>query len=188
MVGELRTAIEQGDLVLHYQPKVRLVNGVLVGVEALVRWQHPERGLLPPGDFMPLAEPTALIKPLTQHVLDCALEQCRRWEDAGRVLAVAVNISARNLLDAGFADMNMSTDATDAMIVRSTIELGHNLGLQVVAEGIETQAVHDALRELGCDVGQGFHIGRPLPSAGFEEWMDCEDDEGRPSPDPLLAV
>ena len=264
VVGELRTAIEHGDLVLHYQPKVHLMSGTLVGVEALVRWQHPERGLLPPGDFMPLAEHTALIKPLTQHVLDRALEQCRRWEDAGRVLAVAVNISARNLLDAGFADavaaslrrwgipparleleltetalmanpvrslevlrhlgeigvvlsiddfgvgytslnqlkslpisvlkidrsfvINMSTDATDAMIVRSTIELGHNLGLSVVAEGIESQAVRDALRGLGCDIGQGFHIGVPLPSAGFEEWMDFEDDEGRPSPDPLFAV
>jgi diguanylate cyclase (GGDEF)-like protein len=264
VVGALRRAIEQGELVLHYQPKVHLVSGKLVGVEALVRWQHPERGLLPPSDFLPLAERTALIKPLTQYVLDTALEQCRVWEDAGRVVSVAVNISARNLLDGGFADavaaslerwgippgrleleltetalmvnpagalevlhhlgtmgvvlsidafgvgytslnrlkslsisvlkidrslvINMSTDATDAMIVRSAIGLGHDLGLQVVAEGVESQEVHDALRGLGCDVGQGFHIGGPLSSPGFERWMDEAGAEGQAWPGPLFAA
>ncbi len=248
LVGELRRAIEQGELVLHYQPKVHLVSGQLVGAEALVRWQHPGRGLLPPSEFIVLAEHTMLIKPLTLYVLDRALEECGRWESDGHVLSVAVNISARNLLDAEFADgvaaslerwgippdrleleltetalmgnpmralgvlrrlgatgvvlsiddfgvgytsltqlkslpirvlkidrsfvLNMTTSAADAMIVRSTIDLGHNLGLQVVAEGIESQEVRDALRELGCDVGQGFQMGRPMPTAEFERWID----------------
>ena len=247
LVGELRRAIEQGELVLHYQPKVRLMSGELLGAEALVRWQHPERGLLPPSEFIPLAEHTTLIKPLTLYVLERALQECRRWEGDGHRLSVAVNISARNLLDAEFADavaaslerwglspnrleleltetalmgnpvralgvlrhlggigvvlsiddfgvgytslnqlkslpisvlkidrsfvLKMSTNAADAMIVRSTIDLGHNLGLQVVAEGVESQEVHDALRELGCDIGQGFHIGRPMARAEFERWM-----------------
>jgi diguanylate cyclase (GGDEF)-like protein len=253
LVGELRRAIEQGELVVHYQPKVHLTSGELVGAEALVRWQHPERGLLPPGEFIPLAEHTTLIKPLTLYVLERALEECGRWEGNGHMLSVAVNISARNLLDAEFSDavaaslerwgisphrlelevtetalmgnpvralevlrhlggtgvvlsiddfgvgytslnqlkslpirvlkidrsfvLNMSTNAADAMIVRSTIDLGHNLGLQVVAEGIESQEVHDVLRELGCDVGQGYHMGRPMPPAEFERWLDAGDAE-----------
>jgi diguanylate cyclase (GGDEF)-like protein len=249
LLGELRRAIEQGELVLHYQPKVHLASGELVGAEALVRWQHPERGLLPPSEFIPFAEHTSLMKPLTLYVLDRALEECGRWEGDGHMLAVAVNISARNLLDAEFADavtaslervglspdrleleltetalmgntaralevlrplsetgvvlsiddfgvgytslnqlkslpirvlkidrsfvINMSTDAADAMIVRSTIELGHNLGLQVVAEGIESREIHHTLRDLGCDVGQGYHLGRPMPSTEFARWVDA---------------
>jgi diguanylate cyclase len=249
LVGELRRAIEQGELVLHYQPKVHLASGDLLGAEALVRWQHPERGLLSPGDFIPLAEHTTLMKSLTLHVLERALEECSRWERGGHVLSVAVNISARDLLDTQFADavaaglerwglsadrleleltetslmgnaaralevlrplagigvvlsiddfgvgytslnqlkslpigvlkidrsfvINMSTDGADAMIVRSTIDLGHNLGLQVVAEGVETQEVQDALRDLGCDVGQGFHLGRPMPPSELDRWMDA---------------
>jgi diguanylate cyclase (GGDEF)-like protein len=249
LVGGLRRAIEQGELVLDYQPKVDLASGRVVGAEALVRWRHPERGLLPPSEFIPLAEHTTLIKPLTLFVLHRALEQCGRWAADGHTLSVAVNISARNLLDTEFADgvaaslerwgisadrleleltetalmgnpvrarevlrrlgatgvvlsiddfgvgytslnqlkslpirvlkidrsfvINMSTNPADTMIVRSTIDLGHNLGLQVVAEGIENQAVHDALRKLGCDVGQGYHLGRPMPAAEFEEWMDA---------------
>ena len=239
LMGELRRAIEQEELVLHYQPKVDLVRGELVGVEALVRWQHPARGFLPPGEFIPLAEHTALIGPLTLHLIERAVAQCRRWENEGYTLSVAVNISARNLLDSEFARsvaaslerwgieagrleleltetalmgnrarsvemlreldrlgvslaiddfgvgysslshlrslpisvlkidrsfvLNMSTNAADASIVRSTIDLGRNLGLQVVAEGIESQEVQDTLRELGCAIGQGFHIGRPVP-------------------------
>lgn len=262
LVGELRRAIEQGELVLHYQPKVNLGDGELVGAEALVRWQHPERGLLAPSEFIPLAEHTSLIKPLTLLVLERGLEECRRWGSDGHVLSVAVNISARNLLDAEFADavaaslerwdipadrleleltetalmgnparalevlrrlgglgvvlsiddfgvgytslnqlkrlpirvlkidrsfvLNMATSAADAMIVRSTIDLGHNLGLQVVAEGIETQEIQDALRELGCDVGQGFHMGRPMPRAEFERWVASRPTE--PSAPPAAAM
>jgi diguanylate cyclase (GGDEF)-like protein len=252
LVGELRRAIEQGELVLHYQPKVRLTSGAPVGAEALVRWQHPERGLLPPSEFIPLAEHTTLIKPLTLYVLERALEECGRWQRDGHTLSVAVNISARNLLDGQFANavaaslqrwgisadrleleltetalmgnpvrarevlrrlgatgvvlsiddfgvgytsltqlkslpirvlkidrsfvLNMSTNAADAMIVRSTIDLGHNLGLQVVAEGVENQEILDALRKLGCDVAQGFHIGRPMARAEFERWIGADRD------------
>jgi len=104
LLGELRRALDDGELVLHFQPKVALSGGEVVGVEALVRWQHPERGLVPPGLFIPLAEQTALIGPLTRYVLDAALAHCRRWRNAGRSLTVAVNVSARNLLDETFVD------------------------------------------------------------------------------------
>jgi len=254
LVGELRRAIEQDELVLHFQPKVDLVSGAVVGVEALVRWQHPERGLLPPGEFIPVAEHTSLIRPLTLHVIDRALAQCRRWENEGHTLSVAVNISARNLLDAEFADsvsatlnrwgmypgrleleitetalmenhvrsvemlrelaglgvalaiddfgvgysslsylkglpisvlkidrsfvIAMCSDTADAMIVRSTVDLGRNLGFQVVAEGIEDEEALEALRSLGCGLGQGFHISPPLPAEELITWLDEADVAG----------
>jgi diguanylate cyclase (GGDEF)-like protein len=99
LLGELRRALDHGELVLHYQPKVRISDGALVGAEALVRWQHPERGLILPGDFVPLAEHTGLVTPLTHPVLDTALAQVRAWSDDGRRTTVSVNLSARNLLD-----------------------------------------------------------------------------------------
>ncbi len=255
LIAELRRAIALGELVLHYQPKVGLLSGEVVGVEALVRWQHPERGLLGPGAFIPIAEQTSLIRPLTLHVIERTLEQCRRWENEGHTLSVAVNVSARNLLDPAFAGavaaslrrwslepnrleleitetalmenhervldalrdlddlgvvlaiddfgvgysslgylkslpisvlkidrsfvMDMCTDAADAMIVRSTVELGRNLGLRVVAEGIETEEALEALRELGCGLGQGFHIGRPLPGPVLAAWLEDADDRRR---------
>jgi len=104
LLGELRRAIDHQQLVLHYQPKVDAHSGQMLGVEALVRWQHPEHGLIPPNDFIPLAEPTGLISPLTTYVLDAALHQCHRWGQAGQELAIAVNVSARSLLDLGFPD------------------------------------------------------------------------------------
>ncbi len=104
LLGELRRGIDRRELVLHYQPKVSLSTGEVVGVEALVRWMHPGRGLVQPDEFMPLAEHTGLIGPLTSYVLDVALAQARRWSDAGRPLQVAVNLSARNLLDDLLAD------------------------------------------------------------------------------------
>jgi len=102
LLGELRRAIDNGELVLQFQPKVTLSGEEFCGAEALVRWQHPQRGMLPPGLFVPVAERTALIHPLTRYVLDAALAECRRWQDEGRVLHVAVNVSVRNLLDDGF--------------------------------------------------------------------------------------
>ncbi|CCG01874.1 putative Diguanylate kinase [Blastococcus saxobsidens DD2] len=102
--GDLRRAIRDGELVVHYQPRVRLDDGRVVGVEALVRWQHPERGLIPPDQFIPLAEQTGLVRPLTEAVLDQALTDCRRWRDDGLDLVVAVNLSARSLLDPCLAD------------------------------------------------------------------------------------
>jgi diguanylate cyclase (GGDEF)-like protein len=95
LLGELRRAIESQQLVLHYQPKVDAHTGRVLGVEALVRWQHPEHGLIPPAEFIPVAEHTGLIAPLTHYVLDAAMQQCRAWQQAGHELSVAVNVSAR---------------------------------------------------------------------------------------------
>jgi diguanylate cyclase (GGDEF)-like protein len=240
MLSELKKAIEGDELVLHFQPKYDLESRGLMGVEALVRWQHPTRGLLPPLDFVPLAEHTGLIRPLTLWVLERAMRQCREWRDAGHDLTVAVNLSVANLLDAslpadvarllgelrlppsaleleitesvvmtdptrarkvlellrsmgvrlaiddfgtghaslaylqrlpvselkidrGFVSAMGNSEADEA-IVRCTIDLAHNLGLKVVAEGVEDEAVTRRLEELGCDTAQGFHLGRPVPA------------------------
>jgi len=238
LVGALRAAIEQRELTVVYQPKVELASGQMVGVEALVRWHHPEHGPVPPDEFIPIAESTALIQPLGQFVLETALNQARRWQDAGLCLHVAVNLSVRNLLEPTLVDrvaellrrsgitpstltleitesgvmtdpeaaiavlwglrrigvrlsvddfgtgysslaylkrlpvdevkldksfvLNMTADKHDAAIVRSTIELAHNLGLQLVAEGIEDQETLELLAALGCDLAQGYHLARPM--------------------------
>jgi diguanylate cyclase len=246
LLGDLRRALDRGELVLHYQPKVSISTGDVVGAEALVRWQHPERGLIFPDEFIPLAEHTGLIGPLTQHVLDSALAQARRWVDAGRTLSVSVNLSARNLLDerlpgqvrellaihgvaapllelevtesaimtepvraqqlleqlcalgvrisiddfgVGYTSlgqlktlpvselkidrsfvMAMIQDRSNAVIVHSVVDLGHNLGLTIVAEGVEDQAALTALAGFGCDVAQGYHISRPMSADAFDAW------------------
>jgi diguanylate cyclase (GGDEF)-like protein/PAS domain S-box-containing protein len=246
LLGDLRRALERSELVLHYQPKVSLSTGDVVGAEALVRWAHPERCLVFPDDFIPMAEHTTLIGPLTRHILDTALAQARTWIDAGRPLPIAVNLSARNLLDEHLADqvgellaahgvpsallelevtesaimidpvrarqmleqlsalgvaisiddfgagytslsqlttlpvnelkidrsfvLTMMSDPGHAMIVQSVIELGHNLGLALVAEGVETEQAAAALAALQCDVAQGYHLCRPLPVAAFDNW------------------
>jgi diguanylate cyclase (GGDEF)-like protein len=240
LVGALRAAIEQRELTLVYQPKIELATGRMVGVEALVRWHHPEHGFVPPDEFIPIAESTALIQPLGQFVLETALDQARCWQEAGLSLHVAVNLSVRNLLEPTLVDrvaelvgrsavtpgaltleitesgvmtdpeaaiallwglrrigirlsiddfgtgysslaylkrlpvdevkldksfvLNMTGDADDAAIVRSTIELAHNLGLQLVAEGVEDQETLDLLATLGCDLVQGYHLARPMPA------------------------
>ncbi|MBD0318105.1 MAG: EAL domain-containing protein [Thermoleophilia bacterium] len=247
LVAELRRAIDERELTLYYQPKERLETGDVVGVEALVRWNHPERGLLPPSEFVPLAQHTNLIRPLTLFVLETALEQCRAWKDEGLSLRVAVNLSARSLLDADLAEdverllarWNLDPDVleleitetmimadparaaailgelnalgvriaiddfgtgysslaylsglpvdeikidrsfvaamggntSDAAIVRSTIDLGRNLGLGVVAEGVETEDVWLALRDLGCDAAQGYFLSRPVPPPALAAWV-----------------
>jgi diguanylate cyclase (GGDEF)-like protein len=242
LLNELRRAVDENELFLVYQPKYSAATDAIEGVEALVRWQHPERGLLLPDEFLPLAERTGLIHPLTRHVLSAALADCRTWLDQGIELPVAVNLSARTLLDRSFAaevsqmlaywgvpprlleleitetalmvdphrarslldelcelgvvlaiddfgtgyssfaslrtlpvsDVKvdrsfvtpMLTSPTDAFIVRSVIALAHDVGLRVVAEGVEDAATHEALAELGCDVVQGYHLGVPVcPSA-----------------------
>ena len=104
LVSELRRAIDEGELCLYYQPKVALDGGHVVGVEALVRWAHPERGIVPPDEFIPIAQETGLIGPLTRYVITEALRQCRMWSRNGRELPVAVNVSMRNLVDAGFPE------------------------------------------------------------------------------------
>ena len=249
LLGQLRRAIDTGELVLHFQPKVALPGVDVCGVEALVRWEHPERGLVPPGDFIPLAERTPLIRPLTRYVLDAALEQCARWREAGRVPAVAVNVSPRNLLDdhfveevqellarwrvpasslelevtesaitadpdrarriltrladcgvtlsiddfgAGYTSLaqlkdlpvhqlkidrsfvaRMAADPSNALIVRSVVELGHNLGLTTVAEGVEDETTCDSLGAMGCDVAQGYYVCRPMAAEPLEAWFDA---------------
>ncbi len=248
LMGELRQAIEQNQLLLHYQPKISLMTGHVVGVEALVRWQHPEYGFIPPDQFIGPAEQTGLIGPLTQWVLNTALNQHRAWYQAGKKLTVSINLSARNLHDSRLPDqlaelmrvcggspeqleleitesaimadptrameillnlhkmgirfsiddfgtgysslaylkkmpvdtikidksfvINMANDANDAVIVRSTIELGHNMGIKVVAEGVENKEAYQRLAELGCDAAQGYYMGRPLPAAELSRWLD----------------
>jgi diguanylate cyclase len=246
LLGELRRALSLGQLVVHYQPKVTIRTSEVVGAEALVRWQHDDRGLIFPDTFIPLAEHSGLIGPLTTYVLGAALSQARVWMDEGRPLMVSVNLSARSLLDerlpqqvadllathgvpatllvlevtesslmtepdrarrllealsalgvrlsiddfgAGYTSlgqlknlpvselkidksfiMNMRTDPSDAMIVQSIIELGHNLGLAIVAEGVETAAVLTDLTAFGCDIAQGNYMSRPVPATAFDSW------------------
>jgi diguanylate cyclase (GGDEF)-like protein len=240
LAGELRRAIEDRTLVLHYQPKAELGSGRIRGVEALVRWPHPTRGLLTAEEFVPLAENTGLIKGLTMFVLDTGLRQLRTWRRSGLEITVAVNISAANLHDARFPRevkqllrkwkvdpswleleitessimkdsvramevlaelsgmgvglsiddfgtgysslaylkqlpvqeikidksfvLGLVADPSAAMIVRSVIDLGRNLGLSVVAEGVETEAIWRRLGNLGADLAQGFYLARPAPS------------------------
>ncbi len=247
LLGDLRRALERDELVLHYQPKVSISTGDVVSAEALVRWQHPERGMIFPDDFIPMAEHTGLIGPLTQYVLDAALAQMRTWVDAGRPLAVSVNLSARNLLDerlpamvakllathgvsakllelevtesalmtepvraqrlleelsalgvrisiddfgSGYTSlgqlktlpvdelkidksfvMAMGEDRSNALIVHSVVDLGHNLGLTIVAEGVETEQALTALRGFGCDLAQGYHLSRPITAAALNAWL-----------------
>ena len=239
MGSELRYAIDGDELVLYYQPKVHLRTGRVQGVEALVRWDHPQKGLVSPDDFIGLAERTGLIDQLTMVVLNRAIRQCREWRNEGLDLPVAVNLSVRNLestlprrvaaildrwgvlaekleleitegtvmseperarevlealdamgvkiaiddfgtghsslaylkqlpvntlkIDKSFV-VNMANDENDFVIVQSTVDLAHNLGLEVVAEGVEDQQTWVQLRQLGCDVAQGFWKGRPVPA------------------------
>jgi diguanylate cyclase (GGDEF)-like protein len=248
LLGDLRRAIDEPDqLVLHYQPKVSLDVNQVCGVEALVRWQHPVRGMVSPAEFIPVAETTGLINQLTDRVLRLAVTQARSWLDAGLLVPVAVNLSPRCLLDTsllervrrlltehelppgmlrmevtetavmanpalalstltglhqlgvklsiddygtGYSSMaylrrlpvdelkvdrsfviNMTENDNDAILVRSAIDLGHNLGLSVVAEGVEGAEHVAALSELSCDVAQGYHYARPMPAADLEDWL-----------------
>jgi diguanylate cyclase (GGDEF)-like protein len=248
LLGELRRAVEKNELLLYYQPKIELLTNRVVGLEALVRWQHPDRGFVPPSEFIPFAERTGYIKVLTQWIIEGAMRQCGRWVEQGIWLETSLNISARDLVNAelpnrihdamqtyrvppelvcleitesGFMDdpmralqtltrlnalgtklsvddygtgysslaylkklpvgemkidqtfvRNMILDSDDLVIVRSTIELGHNLGLKVVAEGVEDKATLDKLNQFGCDLAQGYYISRPLPPEQVELWLN----------------
>jgi EAL domain-containing protein (putative c-di-GMP-specific phosphodiesterase class I) len=219
----------------------------VVGVEALVRWEHPDFGMLDPAEFVTLVETTGLIDPLTDYVLDRSLAQCRSWLDRDLALSVSVNLSVRNLADAEFPRrvtdalarhqvpaellgfeltesavmtdperalpvlrglhalgvriavddfgtgysslaylrrlpvdevkidksfvLGLASDLGDLAVVRAIVELGHSLGLTVVAEGVEQDATRDQLVEMGCDVAQGFLISRPLASNRFDSWL-----------------
>ena len=247
LLGELRRALDRHELVVHYQPKIDVQTGALHGVEALVRWQHPERGLLQPTEFIPIAETTGLIHRLTSHVLDVALAQARTWLDAAIEVPVAVNLSTRCLHDSalpgrvmaaldrhgvpagqlcleitesaimrdpagallvlrelaaggvrlslddfgtGYSSMtylrqlpvdelkvdksfvsDLAAETADAVLVRSAVDLGHNLGLSVVAEGVEDATTLSALQDLGCDVAQGYYVAKPMSADEFGRWI-----------------
>jgi diguanylate cyclase (GGDEF)-like protein len=240
--AELRLALVRDELVLHFQPKVAVGTGAVLGLEALVRWHHPTRGLVPPGEFIPLAEERGLIMPLGRWVVQQACRQVRDWRDAGlQAPPVAVNLSARQFADEGLVDHLIATMATygvtsadleveltesvlmadpdranevlgrlhrmgvriaiddfgtgysslsylkrfpaetvkidrsfisglpgdgdDAAITQAVIAMAHSLGLQVVAEGVETHEQLAALQRLGCDEAQGYLLGRPVAAA-----------------------
>ena len=246
LMGDLRSAIDNGEIVVWYQPSLDLRTGHVASVEALVRWEHPRLGMLPPGAFLEMAEHTSLIKPLTRRVLEDTMLQLRRWADEGLDLTASVNVSMRSLLDpefpaqvrgllsrtgvsarrlrleitestimadprvvrsvldqlgamgvslsiddfgTGYSSLaylkdlpvdevkidrsfvsGMAVGTSDAVIVRSVIDLGHHLGLQVVAEGVEDEHTLNRLRELECDRAQGYWISRPLPAAELGVW------------------
>jgi len=247
MIGELGRAIREDQLCMYYQPKVILGEKRCYGFEALIRWIHPELGFVPPNEFIPIAELTSLIHPLTAWVLEKSIEQCKRWQDQGFCVSVAVNLSARNLMDekipslverllkkyqlspasleleitessimtdpnralrildslhalgvnlsiddfgTGYSSLaylkrlpvqtlkidnsfvrNMLEDKQDELIVNSTINLAHNLGLTVVAEGVETEELLQHLGDMGCDEAQGYFIARPMAVAAADEWL-----------------
>ncbi|MFZ5863058.1 MAG: putative bifunctional diguanylate cyclase/phosphodiesterase [Nitrospirota bacterium] len=247
LMGELRHAIDHNELLLHYQPKIGLKTRTVAGAEALVRWKHPNRRMIPPDQFIGPAEQTGLIYPLTHWVLQAAMRQCGEWWRAGVKMPVSVNLSARNLSDpklpgqvadllrmtgvspdwmtfeitesaimadpahaerilntlqqmgirisiddfgTGYSSLSylrklpvdrlkvdksfvlhMTENEGDAKIVRSTIDLAHNLGLKVVAEGVETQEVLDRLTHMGCDLAQGYYMSKPLPAHELTRWL-----------------
>lgn len=247
LMAELREAIERDQLLLHFQPKVKILTRRVVGIEALVRWEHPRRGLLMPDRFIAAAERTGLIDPLTRWVLVDALSHCQDACREGMDLQVSVNLSARSLRDPQLVEMvekalnatgaeprrltleitesaivldpecaeqtlarlhgmgirlsiddfgtgytslgsikrlpvdevkidksfvsNMLADKMDEMVVRSVIEVGHNLGLEVVAEGVETIEALEVLAALRCDEAQGYFISRPQTYDALKEWL-----------------
>ncbi len=248
---ELRHAIENDQLALYFQPKLDCSSGAISSVEALVRWNHPKHGYIDPARFIRLSEHKGLIAPLTEWVIQRAIQQHQSWADQGITLEVSINISSRVLYDlslpnkieqmlkvrslsasaicieineeatmidprkvmealvllnrmgirlaiddfgTGFSSLgflknlpvdeikidrsfvtDMVQSADDASIVRATIDLAHNLGLKVVAEGVESAEVLSTLKELGCDYAQGFYVGRPLPAGELSDWLaSCE--------------
>ena len=248
LLGELRHAVEHNELRLHYQPKVDLTSATVTACEALLRWDHPRRGVVPPGAFIPFAEHTGYIKVLTRWVLEESIRQLGQWRREGLELQVSVNISARDLLnrelpetisallaqhgvpashlcveitESGFMEdpahairvleqlteiglqlsiddygtgysslsylmklpakelkidrsfvSHVSADSDLRTIVSSTIEMGHRLGMKVVAEGVEDSESYALLRLLGCDTAQGYYMSPPLPPEAFRTWLD----------------
>jgi diguanylate cyclase (GGDEF)-like protein len=260
LIGELRRAMDETELVLYYQPKICLQTGRAHGVEALARWHHPERGLLSPDEFIPLAERSNLLRPMTLYLLDSALRQCNAWRTRGLEVSVAVNLSMQNLIDlrlpndlarlltswrlppgsleleitestimadhrramtilsrlnkmgvaltvddfgTGYSSLAylqslpvssikidksfvlaMAEDPGNATIVQSTIDLGHNLGLKVVAEGVENVESFNKLVALGCDYAQGYFLSRPLSPEKATVWLDAFTAGERVAEDP----
>ncbi|MGH1484608.1 MAG: sensor domain-containing protein [Cellvibrionaceae bacterium] len=248
LMSELGKAIRESQLTLYYQPKIDVHTKEMVGVEALSRWIHPTMGFVSPAEFIPIAEMTDMINEMTEWVLDESLQQVRRWQGKGLNIKVAVNISARNLLNdtilqkiewllhryalppscleleitestimnnadrslkileqinnlgidlsiddfgTGYSSLaylkklpvrwlkidyafiiNMLEDEQDQIIVNSTINMAHNLGLSVVAEGVENQEILSRLSSMQCEQAQGYHIARPMPADELEEWYN----------------
>ena len=255
LMSEFRAAIENNSLDIVYQPKVNVKTRKVIGAEALLRWNHPQRGYIGPDEFIPLAEQTGLIKPLTAWVLEQAVQQCLEWRKTWPEFNVAVNLSVHNLHDAALLDqvrrlidvekmppscltleitegdimtdpmrareiletldamgialsiddfgtgysslsylkqlpvnelkidksfvMEMTEDENDAVIVKATIDLAHNLGLKTVAEGVADKNTWDYLRTLNCDIAQGYFISRPISAEAFTRqefsigWIKC---------------
>ncbi|WP_394199823.1 EAL domain-containing protein [Shewanella waksmanii] len=247
LINELKPAIANNELVLYYQPKLNLASNKVTHVEALVRWQHPDRGMIPPDTFIPIAEQMGQMNALTHWVIHSALAQYVAWQKQGIELSIAINISAENLKDMAFCDYvleminqhNVAIDALtfeitedavvadpenaikqlsalkqhglklsiddygtgysslaqlkqlpvdelkidksfvqnlminndDQIIVESTLQLAHNLGLQVVAEGIENQATLNWLTDRGCEMGQGFYLSKPVSADALISWL-----------------
>jgi len=247
LAAELRQALNNNTLQLYYQPKIDLKTGRIYGAEALLRWDHKTRGFISPGDFIPLAEHTGLIQPITCWVMKQAAQHCGAWNKIGHKLMVSINISVscihsaqltqalheemlKNNLDpeqitleltenifikdpvrtkkilnaihrmgigisiddfgTGYSSlaylkqlpvneikidrsfvMEMLQDDSDEVIVRATIELAHNLGITVVAEGVESLEVANRLKQLNCDHAQGYYLGRPMEASKFIEYI-----------------
>ena len=247
LLGELQHAVDHDELRMYFQPKMEFAANRVAGVEVLLRWQHPTRGLLGPAAFVPFAEQTGFIRRLTRWTLDRAVAQGAEWYRAGRPLPVAVNVSADDIGDSrfdlrvasalsrhrlppglltlevtesGFFEdptralqmldalaalgvilsiddfgtgysslshlarmpvhevkidrsfvLGLESDAEFAAVVRSAIDMGHSLGLKVVAEGIETEAAAARLREFQCDIGQGYLYAKPMPANELENWL-----------------
>ncbi|MGA2802904.1 MAG: EAL domain-containing protein [Acidimicrobiales bacterium] len=159
LIGELRDALEREELVLYYQPQLTLSTGSVMAVEALIRWQHPQRGLVPPDEFIPLVQETGLIKPLTHYVLDRALRQCRSWTELGRPMKVAVNLAMRNLIDA-----DLPSDVADLLELNGVsadhlvLEITESA---VISDPLRTEAVLARLAKMGVrlsvdDFGTGY--------------------------------
>jgi diguanylate cyclase (GGDEF)-like protein len=258
LTAELRTAMGSEEIILWYQPELDLATQEVVAVEALVRWDHPRLGVLPPSSFVRMAEATNLIKPLTQHVMEIALLQLADWQAMGLDLSVAVNISAQVLVDQSFTEQvvaalqaadvppdrlklevtesalmsdpvtartvlrqleslgveisiddfgtgysslayladlpvsevkidrsfvsRMGTGSSGQIIVNSTIDLAHHLGLRAVAEGVEDWSLLPALEKLGCDAAQGFAISHPLEAPQATRWLLDAPTSRRPEP------
>jgi diguanylate cyclase (GGDEF)-like protein/PAS domain S-box-containing protein len=263
LASQLNEAFKHDQLLLCYQPKADLTSGRIDYVEALVRWQHPQHGLLLPEQFIFLAEQTGLMKSLSFWVLSTALHQCALWQQAGLDLCVAVNLSmqhdlqdpqlpdlvARMLQVSGVAPASLEIEITEnpvadnpervlaalrrfremgiriaiddfgtgysslvylkqlpvdeikidkslvigmikdegsAAIVRATIDLGHDLGLQVAAEGVEDQATWDMLASFGCDLAQGYYLSRPISAPALTQWL--QESPWQKSPRPALPL
>ena len=247
VLSGIRHALAGDEIVVFFQPIIDVEDLRVHGAEGLVRWQHPEHGLIPPGAFVQTVEQTGLIGPLTRHVLERSIHECAQWRRSGREMSVSVNLSVRNLLDpdlpreisrlldayslppealqleitesmimsdpdralqtvsrlsdlgvrlsvddfgTGYSSLAnlrkmpinelkidrsfvspMLQDESDLIIVRSTINLGHDLGLRIIAEGVEDNATLEHLAVLGCDLAQGYHVSRPLAADAFTDWL-----------------